>query len=79
MGIGGEEDGKVSCGHDELCRRFVGIELHVFAFVIFLCYFLAVHLGFPAHGLVVGQRNLDINVVFVCFHAAVLLCFAFEV
>ena len=66
-------------GHGELRGGLVAVELHVLALVVLLRHFLAVHLGFPSHNLIVAQRDLDVQIVLVRLHAAFGFLLAFEV
>ena len=79
MSIFGEEDREVACRHSELGGSLVAVELYVLTLVVLLRHVLAIDLRFPSHDLVVTQRNLDIQVVAVCLHAAFGLLFALEI
>ena len=63
MGILREEYSEMSGGHKELRRSLVSIELYIFLLVVFRRDVAAIYLRFPSHRLVIGERDLDVEVL----------------
>ena len=77
--IGREEDHEVSNRHVEHGGSFLFVEFDIFAFVVFGCHVLAVFECFPSHLFVACERNLDVDIVFMCLERERFILFALEV